>query len=91
MVAQEIARAQGGSINLTRDTMWKRLGEGGYILKSESEGKNTLKRTPVGSDRSRFVIFKNFDLFMNTGMDSSEREQRERVEVQTKSGPHHAH
>lgn len=91
MVAQEIARAQGGSINLTRDTMWKRLAEGGYILKSESEGKNTLKRTPDGSDRSRFVIFKNFDLFMNTGMDSSEREQRERVLGKDKLEGPHAH
>ncbi|MBY0554865.1 bifunctional DNA primase/polymerase [bacterium] len=81
LVAQEVARAQGTSINLSQDTLWRRLGERGFILKSDSDGRNTIKRSPEDEKRKRFIIFRNFDLFMDEKMNSTYRSQ---VDKETK-------
>lgn len=76
-VAQEIAKSQGSSINISRDVLWKRLSESGLIIRSESEGKNVVKRSPNGVERSRFVVFTDLNLFINSGLDSNQRNQDE--------------
>lgn len=76
-VAQDIARSQGSSINISRDILWKRLAEAGLIIRSESEGKNTVKRSPVGVERVRFIVFTNLKHFINSGLDSNQRSLEE--------------
>lgn len=76
-VAQDIAKSQGSSINISRDVLWKRLSEAGLILRSESEGKNVVKRSPNGVERSRFIVFADLNLFINSGLDSNQRNQDE--------------
>jgi len=76
-VAQDIARSQGSSINISRDILWKRLAEAGLIIRSESEGKNTVKRSPVGVERVRFIVFTDLKHFINSGLDSNQRSLEE--------------
>lgn len=76
-VAQDIAKSQGSSINISRDVLWKRLSEAGLIIRSESEGKNVVKRSPNGVERSRFIVFIDLSLFINSGLDSNQRNQDE--------------
>lgn len=78
-IAQDIARSQGTSINLSRDTLIRRLAERGLIVKSDSEGKNTVKRSPGDEKRKRFLIFKDFDLFMDEKMNSAFRNQTDKL------------
>jgi hypothetical protein len=62
--AQEFARSQGGSINISKDVLWKRLSEKNFTLKSDAEGKNLIKRTPDGESRLRLLIFPDPNLFL---------------------------
>jgi hypothetical protein len=75
--AQEFARSQGGSINITKDVLWKRLSEKGLIFKSDTEGKNLIKRTPDGENRRRLLIFPDPNLFLIADIRNYESEENE--------------
>lgn len=49
---QRLAHAQGGSISVSQQTLWKRLSEKGFLAsREEKRGRNTIRRTLAGMRR----------------------------------------
>lgn len=72
-VAQELARSQGNSINISKDILWKRIAEKGMVLRSDAEGKNLIKRKPDGENRKRLLIFPDPKLFLDADIRNFQR------------------
>lgn len=85
--AQEFAKSQGGSINISQDVLWKRLSEKNFTYRSDAEGKNLIKRTPDGENRRRLLIFPDPNLFLVADIRNFQGDKISRDE-ETSETPH---
>jgi hypothetical protein len=80
-VAQGVARDQGDCLAISPETLWKRLVEKKLIIPSESEKKNTVKRSVEGAEgnrRPRVLLLSNSNPLVSKGGALGETEEKKK-------------